>query len=255
MKRVFIIGIISFVLLLLSGCNLSMTEEATDYTLAADGIDILVMDLEKGDVEIFGEEGRAEIEVIASVVVVSDTEAEAAAFRENNIQVSLDKEGTEALLSTSIYQGTETTNEARVHLEIYVPIDLHVELKQTAGHFYVENMNGNMKLNHSSGDIIMNSVVGNIAITDGSGKIALNDIVGELEVNNGSGQFTLSNHIGNVNLIAGSGNIDISSVDGSVQVMSGTGAIVIDSIEKDVTIVQNSSGEVTVTNVKGTVNQ
>ena len=254
MKRITVfLWLLLLTLFTLTGCNLATIEENEEYTLLATDIDTITLDLEKGDIEIIGQDERTEIEVIASLVAIGENEDAANTFKENNLMVSLEQRGNEAILITDIDHAQQTATEGYIHLQVYTPSTMNVSLKQTAGLLHLENFTSDITLNHGVGDIILRNVEGNIHITDGAGSIELQQIRGNIQTYNNSGLFQLENLNGNIDLVAGSGTIDISNVNGSVKIVSGTGSITIDQIEEDVTIIENRSGEVTITNVKGKI--
>ncbi|WP_078552974.1 DUF4097 family beta strand repeat-containing protein [Bacillus alkalicellulosilyticus] len=242
-------------LLLLSGCNLVQVEEQQTVTLPAEEITALQLDLAEGNAEIIGEDGRSEIEVLATFFAYGEEEEEALAFQKENLSLELTKENETAFLRTSIYRRDQTTNDGLVHVKVYAPSSVAVQVRQHAGSLHLSHMNNSIALDHGAGAIELSQITGSIKITDGGGYINATDIFGDLQVNNASGNLSIERMKGNASLTVGKGETTVRGVAGDVTVRSGQDDITIDDVNGNVTILENYAGEIMITNVTGTITQ
>ena len=125
--------------------------------------------------------------------------------------------------------------EARLDLEVNVPANLPVVVRDGSGSLEIEN-------------------VGALDVTDGSGEVEIRGVRGDVEVTDGSGQVTIRNVSGNVEIRDGSGSIEIDDVGGSVLVRAdGSGSIDVSDVKGDFTVDRDGSGGVDYQRVAGKI--
>ena len=125
--------------------------------------------------------------------------------------------------------------EARLDLEVNVPANLEVVVRDGSGGLDIEN-------------------VGALDVTDGSGEVDIRGVRGNLEVRDGSGQLSIRDVTGNVEIHDGSGSIEVSHVGGSVLVRAdGSGGIDVSDVKGDFIVDRDGSGGVDYERVGGKV--
>ncbi|MBU8907787.1 DUF4097 family beta strand repeat-containing protein [Desertibacillus haloalkaliphilus] len=237
----------------LSACNLVTVEEEKQLSLASEGIELLSLDLDEGDVEVIGESAREQIDVIALVTAVAETEEEAIDFKDVNTEITLENEDGTAYLRTRVNSRSDTATEARIHVTVFVPETLDIDMKKDAGYSEMSNIAGHVAINDGVGDISLREVTGDVTITDGEGAIDIQQVSGHMTIHTNQGRLTIEEVTGDLTIIAGSGDVYVRAVDGSVSVRSGAGDIDIDDVSHDVKILENSNGEVRIENIEGSV--
>ncbi|MEB1806480.1 MAG: DUF4097 domain-containing protein [Bacillaceae bacterium] len=248
------LSLVVFSLLFLVGCNLTMIQNEQEYSIDATEVQRFVMDLDEGEIEVFGED-RTDIKVIATFASRGEEADLTEQFQVDNMSVSLEQVEDEALLITNIYRGDQSPIEARIHIKAYVPRDLEVIMDHDGGNLGISELSNSLVINQGAGKIEIENTSGNIKITDGTGAISLMNNDGDISINNNSGAVEIANHTGEIKLISGSGQINLEEITGNLQVRSGSGSIYIDQVNGDVSILENRSGKVEITNVSGTITQ
>ncbi|WP_216829496.1 DUF4097 domain-containing protein [Alkalihalobacterium elongatum] len=246
--------LVGFSLLFLVGCNLTMIQNEQEYSLDAKELQKVIMDLDEGEVEVYGED-RTDIKVVATFASRGEEEELTEQFQIDNMSVSLEQVEDEAHLTTNIYRGDQSPIEARIHIKAYIPNELEVIMNHDGGGLRIKDLSNSLVLTQGAGKIEIGNMNGNITITDGTGAIELTDSVGDISINNNSGAVHIKNSTGDVKLISGSGQINVEEIKGLIQIRSGSGSIYVDQVDGDVNILENRSGSIEITNVTGNINQ
>ncbi|MBN2400097.1 MAG: DUF4097 family beta strand repeat protein [Candidatus Aminicenantes bacterium] len=238
MKKIVLFAILIFIAALTS---FYAAENRESLNLAAAGLQSLDIDCGAGYLKVQGVDGLEQIEVSALLVVRGIADSELAEFKKEFVTVTLKKDMDRAVLIAKIKSNFSLpklfsgVSEARIDLDIRVPLRLSLEIDDGSGDVDIRDCDGNVKLEDGSGDMHLTHIRGHVDIEDGSGDIELNDAGNDVDIDDGSGQISLHH------------------IRGSVEVDDGSGDIVIDGAEKDVTIDEAGSGNVDITNVKGRV--
>ncbi len=116
---------------------------------------------------------------------------------------------------------------ARMDLELTVPDDLKLDVKDSSGSLKIEDV-GSLKLKDSSGSIVVTNVKGEVNVTDSSGSLTLNHIGGDVTI-----------------VADSSGGIYGQDIEGSVLVMKdSSGEIRFTDVRNDFTVERDSSGSI-----------
>lgn len=231
-------------------------EDESRLALSADGLDNLNADCGAGSLKIKGVEGLKEIEVEATLVVRGIGEERLRSFKDEYVELSLEKRGNSAVLKSNIkntFSSIFKGKSAHINLDIRVPKGFALDIEDGSGLITISTVTGGIKLDDGSGSIEINTVEGKIDIEDGSGSIDIWGVKGDIVIDDGSGSIQLKEISGDVDVDDNSGNIDIKLIGGSVTVEDGSGGIYIDGVDKNVVIKRAGSGAVSINNVKGTV--
>jgi len=229
--------------------------ETRELALSAEGVDTLVVNCGAGSFHLRGTDDRMDIKVAAQIEVEDFEAAKFQKFFKDNVQLTLKKQGRQAILQSDIQPATLATLEARINLTIEIPKKLNVKITDGSGPIVVMELNSDLTVHDGSGSIEIKDIIGEVRVDDFSGSIVIEDIEGNVVVIDRSGSIAIEYIAGDVQVKDGTGSIMIGAVNGNVSVSDSSGSIDIQSIKKDVFIAirEGGSGDVTVEGVKGKV--
>jgi DUF4097 and DUF4098 domain-containing protein YvlB len=206
-------------------------ERLLDESLDVSGSQSLAIAAAAGDLEIAGVSGSDEVRIKGKICVseehwLDEARLETRSGDRAEINVILpDVSGGWSLWGSKY---------AYMDLELEVPDDLALELRDSSGDIEIEDISA-LWLQDSSGDIEIRNVAGLVEIKDSSG---------DIEVHGLRGDFTI--------ISDSSGDIRGSGIEGNVLVESdSSGEIWFTNVRKDVVIEQDSSGDIIAENVGG----
>jgi hypothetical protein len=212
-------------------------EEVRDMDLDASGISELSIVAGAGSMDVIGVEGADSITVKATIVVPDEDEEDALRIIEKRMTLSLEKVGDRAELNSEFKDGLiNFGSSGYIVLEVNVPQGMAV------------------RIDDGSGSIDVIDIVGDVTIDDGSGSIDVRNVA-NLKIDDGSGSIDVETASGDVSIVDGSGSITVKHVAGSVTVDDASGSIKVSDVEHDLIIVDDGSGSVSHSNVRGTVDQ
>jgi hypothetical protein len=227
--------------------------EVRRLELTAGGVKLLMVRCGAGKLTLKGIDGADLIQVEAEIESeVSDKEAFELLI-DKLIQLDLRRENDQALLISNVVVSPFVRIEARIHLNIQLPINMDVRIVDGSGPIDIANINGKLSIDDDSGDINVTNVTGPIQIEDGSGDIEIEDIQGRLEIVDGSGQIVIQHVTGDVTIKDASGGIEVNDIGGSVTISDGSGGIDIYRVKKNVFIRELGTGSLEIDGVQGTV--
>lgn len=172
----------------------------------------LILDLDRGDIEVLsarGNEVRIEIELVMDVHDRSDAKR-----LMENYQVDFDQRDDEVYVSSryekshGILGKWRDGDRFRIHLTALVPERYSVDFSSGAGNIYIENLTGEVEGHTGAGNIQIGDINGPVRVKSGAGNIQVDRAVGFVEVNTGAGNVTLDDVEGEIDAQAGAGNID-----------------------------------------------
>lgn len=254
MRKKWSIVFLLMMLTVLSGCNFVTVEETKTIQLDASGLETFLIQHDEGDVTITGVEGLDQIEVEATLSVMSEEEEQAKTFLEEHLSMNLTEVDEGALLTTAVTRGAEI-EQGNIHLKIKVPNDLKIDYKQNEGQLKVNSMTSDLVIEHGSDHLFLDQVNGTVKITDGAGKVTLTNVSGNTTINNASGETSVTKSSGNLSSTNGSGALLVEDYQGEVTVRNGSGNIKITGVDGNVTVVESQQGSVTIEDVSGQITQ
>lgn len=241
-------------LALLPAVALAGTYRETRYLeTPAGGVQVLSVRCGAGELTLIGIEGINTIQVVAEIESESKDEVEFQLLTDKLVQLELKREYDRVLLFSNLAIPPFMDGDARVHLNIQVPLNTNVRIVDGSGSIGISNLIGNLSIDDDSGDITLANITGRVQIVDGSGDIEIEDIMGWLEIVDGSGQIVIQHVTGDVKIKDASGSIEIHNVGGNVTVSDGSGSIDIYRVKKNVFIRESGSGKLDIDGVQGTV--
>ncbi len=200
--------------------------EERELTLAAGGLNELVIDAGAGPLEIRGESGADTITVRATILVDGAKGDEAREFIENRMNLWLEQSGGDAKLVAGFQDGSWGNGKnGAVALDITVPQGMALQVDDGSGSILIEDTMADVRLDDGSGSIAIRGV-GNVNVDDGSGSLEVSDATGNVRIDDGSGSVTVRRVTGNVSVDDGSGSINVKDIQGDFRVIDdGSGSI------------------------------
>ena len=113
----------------------------------------------------------------------------------------------------------------RVHFEIVVPREYHVDLNTAGGSISVEDLNGNVNSNTSGGSLKFGHIEGNVNGKTSGGSIQLESCNGEVDVKTSGGSIQIGRVKGNVEANTSGGGIEVEEVFGNIDAKTSGGHI------------------------------
>lgn len=212
-------------------------EEVRDLAVDASGIDALIIDVGAGSLDVVGVNGLDTVEVKATIVIADDDSEEARKIIEEDLVLTLERAGNSVELTSDFDDSFwNFGSSGRVDLEVRAPSTLAVTIDD------------------GSGSIDISDFSGKVVIDDGSGSIDVRN-VGPLKIDDGSGSIDVRGAAGDVVVVDGSGSISIEAVEGTVKIDDGSGSIRVTDVAEDLIIIDDGSGSLSHSGVRGTVEQ
>ena len=202
-----------------------------DLTLDLSDSDVLTIAAAAGDLEVVGVSGSSQAVIRGKACASKQAWLEESSIntkqgRKAQIKVALpDTDGDWSLFGN---------NYAWMDLEIEVPQELALEIYDSSGDVFLNNIAA-VKVQDSSGDIEIENARGSVSIRDSSGDIDIDETGGDLTIEADS-----------------SGDIYASNINGSVLIkQDSSGDIQVSHISDDVVVERDSSGDIDASDVGG----
>lgn len=141
----------------------------------------------------------------------------------------------------------------RVDLEIAVPADLRLGVRQVVGPVQASGVQADLKLATRYGHVSVTDGVGKLVADTGSGRVAVASFRGPVVADTGSGGVTVENVLGDVTADTGSGQIELRGVDGEIVADTGSGSVRITDARSRRVAVDTGSGGVRLQDVAGSL--
>jgi len=226
-------------------------EKEIDLTLDVSDSDVLLIKAAAGDLGVRGVSGSDEAVIHAKVCVskqawLDDAEIETKSGKQASIMVNLpDSSGGWSLIGN---------NYATMDLEIEIPLDIALEVKDSSGDASFRHIAA-MDLQDSSGDIKIEDAAGPLSIKDSSGDIEVEQVGAAVSIRDSSGDIEIDRVAGNFTIEAdSSGDIRATNIEGTVLVKKdSSGDISVKSVGGDFRVLADGSGSIDSHDVKGEV--
>jgi hypothetical protein len=246
---------ITFIALLASPLALAQDcqhEKDLSFTVDADGIEQITLNVGAGYLRINGDESATQIQVNARACANPEERLDGLnlehRLRAGELQIDTDADA---------YVGLKLigSNYARIDLDIIIPQNMAMSIEDGSGDIEIRNLAGNVSINDGSGEIELAGIAGDIDINDGSGDINVTDITGSVRVEDGSGSVSIRRVSGDVVIPDdGSGSLRIADVGGDVLIENdGSGSIRVDNVEGDFIALDTGSGSLNFSGITGRV--
>ena len=226
-------------------------EKDIELTLDLSSSEMLTVTAGAGSLEIKGVDGSGEA-VINGKACASKEDW----LAESGVSTS---SGRQARISVELPQNNGSwfswgDEYAYLDLALEVPANMALEVRDSSGHMWLENV-GAVEIQDSSGDLEINRAGGVVTINDTSGDIEMEDIAGDVTLKDSSGGIYGTGIEGSVLVERdSSGNIRFEDVTGDVIVeRDSSGNIKVTDVGGDFRVLKDGSGSITYNNVKGEV--
>lgn len=199
--------------------------EERELTLAAAGLNELVIDAGAGPLEVTGEPGADMIIVRATILVDGAKGDKAREFIEGWMDLSLDQNGNEAMLIAGFRDSMGNGKNGAVALDITVPQGMALQIDDGSGSIQIRDTMADVRVDDGSGSLAIRGAA-NVKVDDGSGSVEVSDATGDVRIDDGSGSVTVRRVTGNVAIDDGSGSINVKDIQGDFRVIDdGSGSI------------------------------
>lgn len=163
-------------------------------------------------------------------------------------------------LNTSIdYQGRKIRvtssdgEQLHVDLDISVPADGNLRVRQGVGPVSAERVRGDLSLASRVGGVRVSDGVGRLRADTGSGAVAIASFRGDVVADTGSGRIMIEDVVGGVEADTGSGSVTLRGIDGDIEADTGSGRVTITDTRSGRVAVDTGSGGVRLTGVTGSL--
>jgi DUF4097 and DUF4098 domain-containing protein YvlB len=148
-------------------------------------------------------DGRIEVKSSkASEVVVSSTASS------NKVAIDIEQVGDRIDINASALAPSTQPHDVEANFQLTVPEETELQLKTQTGLIYVEQVNGDMKLQSVAGDVHLKEVSGYIIVRTAGGSLICTMCGGKLEFTSISGNVqVLQPSLTSVNVMTTTGNI------------------------------------------------
>lgn len=194
-----------------------------DFSIAADGVNKIIVDAGSGALKIQG--GNVdEIIVVATIKSkkYSNIQDLQDAF-DSKMTLTLEPLGSKATLKAlnKNKMFSFKSPNIQIDLDVTVPHNINVFIDDGSGSMKVSDIEGDIEIDDGSGSLRMKNITGDVLIDDGSGSQELIDIDGSVVIDDGSGSIEMKNISGNVTIDDGSGSINIEELSGVFKLIDG----------------------------------
>lgn len=206
-------------------------EKQIDLTLDLSASDVLAVFAAAGDLDIVGVSGSTQAVIHGKACASKEEwleESEIVIKQGSRAQITVDLPDTDGSWSLI------GNNYAWIDLEIEMPQELALEIKDSSGDMYLKNIAA-VQLQDSSGDIEIENARESVSIRDSSGDIEIDEAGGDLIIESDS-----------------SGDIYARDINGTVLVkQDSSGDIRVSQVSNDVVVERDSSGDISASDVGG----
>ncbi|MDH4019898.1 MAG: hypothetical protein OEU84_09895 [Xanthomonadales bacterium] len=227
-------------------------EKNIDKTLDLTGSEILSIAATAGDLDIVGVDGANQAVIHGRVCASKESWLESSEINTTNGKHA----GIEVSLPDASGGWTSFGNSyARIDLQIEVPQDMALDVKDSSGDILLKNI-GALEIKDSSGDIDIEKARGSVSISDSSGDIEVDEAEGNVTIeSDSSGDIEVMEINGNVLVMSdSSGDIEATDITGDVIVeRDSSGDISADDVGGDFRVLKDGSGGISSSDVKGEV--
>ncbi|GHO87831.1 DUF4097 family beta strand repeat-containing protein [Dictyobacter formicarum] len=143
----------------------------------------------------------------------------------DSVPLHYDQQGDRITVGSELHWEPWQFGFRSINLEITVPRNCDLQIKNGSGNMHVQDVEGDIKLRTGSGAISVNTLQGQLAAVTGSGSVNADNLVGRIEMRTGSGSIHANHVQGNMALKTGSGTIVGADLTGQVELKTGSGEI------------------------------
>lgn len=201
--------------------------EVRDLSLDIDGVGKLLIETGAGPMVVSGDPSATSIAVTATITVPRKSAETAQKKIENDLILTLERNGSEARLFSKLENGFfDWNNSMRLELAVVVPAVLDVTINDGSGSMEISGIGGALRIEDGSGSFSVENSGSHVTVVDGSGSIEIEGVAGDVHVDDGSGSLRVEQVGGSVFVDDGSGGIDVRDVAADLIVAnSGSGRV------------------------------
>ena len=136
------------------------------------------------------------------------------------------------------------SNDAKLDMDIVVPVRSSVMVKSGSADVSVDGTVGEAEVKSGSGDVSLDRLAASAVVDTGSGDLRIAEALAELRVRSGSGDVTLDVLHGEASISTGSGDVRIEHSHAPVVVKTGSGDLEVHRAETDLAMSTGSGDTV-----------
>lgn len=226
-------------------------DKRIDQSLDVSGSSLLAVAAAAGDLRITGKPGVSEVQISGKVCVSEEAWLDGVSIETSGG----DRASISVVIPDSNGWSIFGSRYAYVDLELVVPDDLDLDVRDSSGDMEIEHVAA-VTVKDSSGDIEISDASGPVIVRDSSGDIRVQDLAGDFTVvSDSSGDIRGKDIEGDVLVESdSSGDILFTRIGQSVVVeRDSSGDIDVESVEGDFTVQHDGSGSIRSKDVKGKV--
>jgi hypothetical protein len=154
----------------------------------------------------------------------------------------------------SLFVTIDDTTTSPIDLQIGMPEDLTLDLRDAARDIIVRNVENRVDVFlHARGSLDFDDIEGPLTIEDGVGPIRIHDVRGPIVIRDDGGGITITEVKNTVNVETGGGDVTITNTGADVELVMGAGRLVVRDVGGSLRYRKTGPGEITITNVTGGV--
>jgi hypothetical protein len=195
-------------------------------SLPADGLTLLDVSVEAGDLTVTGDPDATAIDVIVDVSTTRTADGkDSDAIHGVHLELRESADGG-ALLT--VWFDPDFANYF-ADTTVTMPLDLALNAIVEDGDLSVDGV-GAVVLDLGPGEALVTDVIGDVELVDGAGDLTVDGVLGNVLIEDGAGDLKIVGIDGDVEIDDGAGDIDVSKVTGHVTISDGSGEISIDDV-------------------------
>jgi len=223
-KTRFFLVVVGVAVLTSTGTSLGNIEDTINKSFTVGPGGILLLDTDRGSIQVKGQEGnRVDIEIIREAKTSDSTKAKEIF---DYLQFDFKQNGNDVTV-----HGTKTTNSSKnlnklnIKFIISVPQSYNVDLGTSGGSISVDDLEGSVDIRTSGGSLGLDNIKGPMTGETSGGSITVGEIQGKVKVNTSGGSIHIENAHGTVNAHTSGGGITVNEVMGTIQADTSGGSV------------------------------
>lgn len=194
--------------------------------LHLDGIDLVSIEVEDGDLTLEGGDGAEDIVVELDLVTPKTGDGKDDKAIEG-VHMELRDMGDG---SARLYVWMDPdVQKYSLHARVAVPADIPLEVTMNGGDTGIQGC-GDVTMDDGDGEVSITDMVGTVSLTDKGGAFVIDGIDGSVIVDDGKGDLEVLNVDGDVEVDDGAGDMYIAHVTGTATIRDGAGDIHVEDI-------------------------
>lgn len=210
-------AVIAALCLLLAGGSSAATVHERQFSLNTDGLRVLRIRADEGELTITGHRDIAEVRVRATIRVrPSLSDQEFSDFLDAWIHLTLDRHGRAAELESTISAMSIADFGPRIDLAVEMPRELDLVVIDGKGMLKISGLHSDVEVTDGSGKLFVKNINGDVIIIDEAGSMEISQITGDVQIQDRTGSVSAKKIEGTIFLDKRSGQVIIDGLSGDL---------------------------------------